>query len=73
MLFRSVSKDPKQAAFIVAEYVSNLFEKISSYVYVFDDDGSVVEEFDLNEEEYVDEFDEGIEFESLRSEGEVFH
>ena len=41
--------DPKKCAMIVAEYASSLFNELTSYVYVFGDDGEIIDEFDLND------------------------
>ena len=56
-----VTKDPKQTALIVAEYASSLFENISSFVYVFGEEGDIIEEFDLN----LQEIDEDIKVEDF--------
>lgn len=47
-----VIDDPKKCALIIAEYASNLFEELSSMVYVFNEDHEVIKEFDLNDEEF---------------------
>lgn len=44
-----VLDDPKKCAMIVAEYASSLFNELTSYVYVFGDDGEIIDEFDLND------------------------
>lgn len=51
-----VLDDPKKCALIVAEYASNLFQELSSLVYVFNEESEVIMEFDLNDEEF--DFDE---------------
>nr|QMP82896.1 MAG: hypothetical protein [Caudoviricetes sp.] len=67
-----VLDDPKKCALIVAEYASNLFEELSSMVYVFNEEADIIMEFDLNDEEF--EFGEvDIENYQFKEETKVLH